>query len=93
MSDSHCRHAYYLYQNDQVPKSGLWYSNSYFLNDETISIISPGFVEQSAKDDIVLIILAVPCSPSGDFESTILDEYEEQADHHFSVLRPTSAIH
>jgi hypothetical protein len=48
----------------------------------------PGFVEQEQAADLVSIVFAIPCSPTGEVDPTTRDEYEDLADERFHQLCP-----
>ena len=87
MDEQLCQVVKYLYRRDRMPGSIQWHMNSYIVSDSPAMRV-PGFVEEAGSADELSILVAVPCSPNGEFEPAAQDEYEDLADDQFGQLRP-----
>lgn len=87
MNEQLCIVMNYLYRRVPIPGSIQWHMNYYRMGD-TCGMRLPGFVEQEGDVDHLSIVLAVPCTATGEIDSDTQCEYENLADERFGQLRP-----
>src|ERR1017187_1451821 len=78
MAEQLCQMLDYTYRRMPNPGSVTWHMNGYCLSGSP-SLREPGFVHQGANEDEFSVVLAVPCSASGEFDTGIEEKYEAMA--------------
>ena len=91
MGEQPCMLVNYLYRRDPMPGSIRWHMNAnQLLNAPVVRV--PGFVEQEGSADQLSVVLAMPCSPSGEIVTETQNEYEDFADEYFSRVHPDQEL-
>ena len=91
MDEQLCLLTNYLYRRVPIPGSLQWHMNCYRVPDAPAMKI-PGLVEQEVDANQFSIVIAIPCSASGEIDSKTQEESEELADEHFAKLYPDQEL-